>query len=74
MVDYVLCQHLQEEDIACPPKLISGHDLINIFAMNPGPEMGVILEAVREAQVSGEVATRQQALDYARDCLLSRTE
>ncbi len=74
MVDYVLCQHLQEEDIACPPKLISGHDLINIFSMNPGPEMGVILEAVREAQVSGEVATRQQALDYARDCLLSRTE
>lgn len=74
MVDYVLCQHLQEEDITCPPKLIDGHDLINIFSMNRGPEIGVILEAVREAQVSGEVATRQQALDYARDCLLSKTE
>ena len=55
-----------------PPKLVDGHDLINIFGMSPGPELGQLLEAVREAQASGEIATRDEALAYVRDHLLSR--
>jgi hypothetical protein len=42
--------------------LISGHDLIDIFGMRPGREIGELLEAVREAQAAGEVVTREEAL------------
>jgi len=64
VVGYVLAQHLQEESIAHPPKLVDGHDLISIFGLSPGPKVGEILEAVREAQASGEVTTRQEALSF----------
>ena len=72
IVEYVLAQRFQEESLVTPPKLVNGHDLINIFGMSPGPELGQLLEAVREAQASGEIATRDEALAYVRDHLLSQ--
>jgi len=72
IVEYVLAQRFQEESLVTPPKLVDGHDLINIFSMSPGPELGQLLEAVREAQASGEIATRDEALAYVRDHLLSQ--
>ncbi|MFC2005799.1 CCA tRNA nucleotidyltransferase [Chloroflexota bacterium] len=74
VVGYVLSQYFEQESIAHPPKLIDGYDLMNIFAMSPGPKIGDILEIVREAQASGEVTTRQEALVYTSDHLLSKTE
>jgi poly(A) polymerase len=71
IVEYVLAQRFQEESLVTPPKLVDGHDLINIFGMRPGPELGQLLEAVREAQAAGEIATRDEALAYVRDHLLS---
>lgn len=62
IVSYVLAQQGQEESITHPPKLVDGHDLIRIFGLSPGPGIGEILESVREAQASGEVSTRQEAL------------
>jgi hypothetical protein len=44
--------------------LISGHDLIDILGMRPGPELGQLLEALREAQAEGEVVTREEALRF----------
>jgi len=71
MVEYVLARHFEEEGLAVPPKLIDGHDLINIFGLKPGPEMGEILEAVREAQAAGELSNRQEALAYIERLLTS---
>lgn len=45
-----------------PPKLISGHDLMEEFGLEEGPRIGELLEAVREAQVEGEVRTREDVL------------
>jgi poly(A) polymerase len=59
---YVLEQRFGEESVVSPPKLISGHDLIDILGMSPGRELGQLLEAVREAQAAGEIATREEAL------------
>jgi poly(A) polymerase len=70
-VEYVLQQRFQEESLVSPPKLIDGHDLINIFGLSPGPRIGELLEAVREAQAAGELATREEALSYMREHLLS---
>lgn len=44
------------------PRLINGTDVIDGFAVGPGPLIGVLLDAVREAQAAGEVATRDEAM------------
>jgi putative nucleotidyltransferase with HDIG domain len=38
-----------------PAPLLNGHDLINEFDLKPGPEIGKLIEIVREAQAAGEV-------------------
>ena len=72
MVDYILTQRFEQKALVIPPKLVNGHDLINIFGMSPGPKIGEILEQVREAQASGELATKEEALSYIREHLLSK--
>jgi len=74
MINYVLAQHFEQESLVAPPKLIDGHDIINIFGMSPGPKIGKLLEAVREAQASGELTTRQEALSYIQKQLSSKAE
>lgn len=49
-----------------PPTLITGHDLINELGLAPGPRLGQLLEALREAQAIGEVLDRAGALEFAR--------
>jgi len=72
LVEYVLAQHLEQEKLAAPAKLVSGHDLIRIFSLSPGPEMGDLLEAVHEAQASGEITTKEEALAYIKERLATK--
>lgn len=69
VVEYVLVQRFEQESIAHPPKLVDGNDLIDIFGMSPGPELGQILEVMREAQAEGEITTRDEALEYIKRAL-----
>ena len=69
---YVLAQHFEPESPVIPPKLVDGHDLIDIFGMSPGPKIGQILEAVHEAQAAGELSTREETLSYIREHLLTK--
>ena len=71
MVEYVLTERLKEASVVMPPKLVDGHDLLNIFGLSPGPKIGELLEAVREAQASGELASREEALAYIRRLLVT---
>jgi poly(A) polymerase len=66
LVEYVLTKHDEQEKLVTPAKLVSGYDLIDVFNIKPGPRMGQLLEVVREAQASGEVSTREEALAYVR--------
>jgi poly(A) polymerase len=68
-VEYVLTRHLEEESLSAPPKLIDGHDIIKILGLSPGPRVGELLEALREAQAAGEVTTREAALNYIKHLL-----
>jgi hypothetical protein len=52
-----------------PPLLVNGRDLQHACDLDPGPLIGELLEAVREAQVSGKVRTREEALDLVRRVL-----
>jgi hypothetical protein len=53
------------ESIA-PPLLLNGNDLMQELDLQPGPLIGQLLEAIREAQALGEVSTREQAFALAR--------
>lgn len=66
LMDYILSQQEREKEKVTPEKLIDGHDLIDVFGLEPGPKIGELLEAVREAQGIGEVTTREEALALAR--------
>jgi poly(A) polymerase len=68
---YVLEECFREEGVVLPPRLIDGHDLIDIIGLSPGPKIGGLLEAVREAQAAGEVGTREEALSYVQERIAS---
>jgi poly(A) polymerase len=72
-VDYVLAKRTEQETRVVPPKLVSGDDLIDRFGLKPGPGIGRLLEAVREAQAAGELNNKEEALNYIQD-LLGRVE
>jgi len=52
-----------------PPRLLNGDDLKNEFGLKPGPQVGALLEAIREAQADGEVTNHRDALKFAGDWL-----
>jgi hypothetical protein len=45
-----------------PPRLLSGEEVQRILGIVPGPEVGRVLAAVRQAQVDGRVRTREEAV------------
>ncbi len=53
-------------------RLITGHDLIEIFGLKPGPIFREILAAVEEAQVEGRIRTREEALAWLKEYLKPR--
>ncbi len=50
---------------ALPKPLLSGRDLIEIWGLPPGREIGCILQDLVEAQAVGEVKTRDDAVEWA---------
>ncbi len=56
----------QHESVIAPPPLITGHDLITLLELKPGPTIGRLLNAISEAQATGEVNTTEEALALAR--------
>ncbi len=65
-VDYCeqLLREWTEADLN-PPPLLTGHDLARL-GLQPGPPFKRLLDAVREAQLEGTIATPKQALDLVR--------
>jgi len=70
-VAHVVEAGLEEETAVSPPRLIDGHDIINIFNLSPGPRIGELLELVQEARSAGEITNREQALSYIKQKLVS---
>lgn len=56
----------QAQGAPAPPPLLNGHDLMRELGLPEGPEVGQLLEAIREAQAAGEVTTREEAIALAR--------
>lgn len=49
-----------------PPMLIDGNQLMRQLGLKPSPIIGEILELIREAQVTGEISSIDDALNLAR--------
>jgi poly(A) polymerase len=74
IVDYLMKWYYEQQSQVRPVKLVDGHDLMNNLGLAPGPLLGELLEAVREAQAAGEITTREEALEYARKRLITRED
>jgi tRNA nucleotidyltransferase/poly(A) polymerase len=52
-----------------PEPLLDGSDLMERFAMEPGPAVGKLLRQLHEAQAAGQVSTREQAFQLVESLL-----
>jgi hypothetical protein len=57
----------QSQEVIAPQLPIDGHDLMGVLDLEPGPEIGRLLDLLREAVAAGQVETREEILDLARD-------
>jgi poly(A) polymerase len=44
--------------------LLSGHDIMKFLRIPPGPIIGTLLEALRDAQLRGKMKSKPQAYSY----------
>jgi len=56
------------------PRLVSGRDLMQGLAIEPGPLVGRLMHDVEEAIGAGEITTREDAIEYARTLLGASSE
>ena len=63
---YIISKWFEGKTAVAPPKLIDGHILVDKLGLPPGPQIGELLEMVREAQAAGEIQTPEEALDFVR--------
>jgi poly(A) polymerase len=74
MTQYVLTKHFEEANPAVPLKIIDGNEIMQCLGLSPGPVVGELLEALREARAAGEIATRAQALAYLKRLFRERAK
>ncbi len=57
------------EEVVAPSALLNGHEVMQEFKLFPSPQVGELLEAIREAQAMGEISDRNEALAFAKKWL-----
>lgn len=55
-----------QKDIKPLPKLLDGLDIMEILQIKQGPELGKIINELKEAQISGMVNDKQEAIDFVK--------
>jgi poly(A) polymerase len=73
LVNYILAKRFQEEETISPSRLLDGDELMVELNLSPGPNIGRLLETIREAQAAGEISSRDEALALARATLRGKT-
>lgn len=66
-LDKLLCFYLDVRDSLEPlPKLLNGNEVMNILNISPSPKLGEIMNALHEAQISGDVLTKEHAINFVK--------
>ncbi len=61
----------KNNQVVKPPVLVNGGQLIERFSIQPGPQIGYLLEAIREAQVEELVKSQEDAFALVENLLKS---
>lgn len=72
-VRHIYNTRVDEPAVVAPERLLDGNFIMQALNLTPGPIVGELLEAVREAQAAGEIKTREDAVALARRELLKKT-
>lgn len=56
-----------QDPVAHPVPVLSGKDLIHRLQLSPGPQIGWLLEELQLARAEGKIATREEALAFAKE-------
>ena len=60
--------YLQAQETIKPlPKLIDGNDVMQILKIKPSPILGEILNSLHEAQISGDITTKEEAISFVKN-------
>jgi tRNA nucleotidyltransferase/poly(A) polymerase len=73
LIDYVKvlldAYYVRYDEVVAPPQLLDGNRLMSELGLEPGPQIGKLLDDIREGQVMGEVQSAEDALNIARRSL-----
>ena len=69
MVAYILQLGTQPSDSPQKVRLITGHDLMEQLQLESGPVIGKLMDRIQEAQATGEIASREEAIALAVETL-----
>ena len=53
-----------KESLKPLPKLLDGNEVMQILGLSPSPKLGQIMNELHEAQVSGDVTTKDDAISF----------
>ena len=57
----------QRKNIKPLEKLLDGTDIMEILKIKQGPELGKIITALKEAQMSGDITLRAEAIEFVKN-------
>ena len=67
VIRHALETGLHQEETVSSPRLVDGHEVMDALGLKPGPMLGKVLNVVEEAQATGEIGSRKEALALARE-------
>lgn len=67
-LDRLLQFYLDVKDTLEPlPKLLDGNEVMTILNLSPSPKLGEIMDALHEAQINGDVVTKEHAVEFVKN-------
>ena len=63
----LLTRYIRERESILPPRLISAEELMRRLQLEPGPQVGQLLELIAEAQAEGRIHSKEEAVWLAED-------
>ena len=48
------------------PKLLDGQEIMKILNIKPSPKLGEVIDALKEAQLNGDVLTHDDAVKFVK--------
>lgn len=68
IAELMLFHYFERSEETVDPQLpVDGHDLMRALDLEPGPEIGRLLDLLLEAAAAGDIGTREEAIALARE-------